>query len=177
MTLNGIDISPDHGSISPMTQAEIDMSRVVVAPTGCWEWTGAKNKRGHGRMWIAAVGHVEYVHRVSYENTYGPIPEGYIVHHRCENPPCIKPAHLVAITRKEHAAEHGLTGTAVAHAAQDTCEYGHPFDGHDGHQRTCSECRRRIAREWARKKRQDPAYRAQINERKRAWRAARREGR
>src|SRR5690349_3969709 len=50
---------------------------------GCWEWTGARFSNGYGRAWVdgKSVGS----HRVAYELTVGPIPNGLVVMHACDN--------------------------------------------------------------------------------------------
>lgn len=34
------------------------------------------------------------------------IPDGWQVHHRCENPWCIEPTHLAALPPEVHRAQH-----------------------------------------------------------------------
>lgn len=41
-------------------------------------------------------------HRAVYERFVGPIPDGLIVRHRCDNPPCCNPAHLVVGTTADN---------------------------------------------------------------------------
>jgi hypothetical protein len=43
-----------------------------------------------------------YAHRYIYELNYGEIPEGMIVRHKCDNPPCINIEHLEIGTPKEN---------------------------------------------------------------------------
>lgn len=62
------------------------------APEQCWPWRGDKNHRGYGRF------REKMTHRLAYELVKGPIPEGLIVRHRCDNPPCCNPDHLLVGT-------------------------------------------------------------------------------
>lgn len=58
----------------------------------CLVWRGARNETGYGLM--AVQGRTKTVHRLAYETWVGPIPEGHVVRHKCDNPPCINPEHL-----------------------------------------------------------------------------------
>jgi len=68
--------------------------------TDCWEWTGSRNQAGYGvvRMTDSSFP----AHRVSYELFIGPIPEGWCVCHRCDNPPCCNPNHLFVGTKDDN---------------------------------------------------------------------------
>ena len=95
---------------------------------------------------------MRYEHRIVYQETHPNenISEK-IIHHICKNRWCVNPNHLIAITRKQHSAEHGLSGWAKIHAAKTHCKNGHLLDKKNNKQRFCSICRKISAIKWARK--------------------------
>ena len=82
----------------------------------CWPWRGACTGFGHGRMRIDNV--EVFAHRFSYKLHFGEIPTAKMVRHRCDNPPCCNPRHLVLGTRIDNArdaVERGRTCRGERH--------------------------------------------------------------
>lgn len=66
----------------------------------CLVWTGGTNRNGYGTL---KVGHGPVLaHRYAYAKALGEIPEGLILDHKCQNPPCCNPEHLRLATHKQN---------------------------------------------------------------------------
>lgn len=95
---------------------------LVDAATGCWVWQRAVSGDGYGIRTISKKRHL--AHRLSYAKHVGPIPEGYDIHHKCENKPCVNPDHLEALERRAHrSVTHGYSLTqGTADIIRARCE-------------------------------------------------------
>lgn len=87
-----------------------------VTEHGCWEWRGSLNRAGgYGILTLTRQGiRSAGVHRLMYERYVAPIPEGLLVRHKCDNPPCCNPDHLETGTHQDNMddmARRGRRGT------------------------------------------------------------------
>src|SRR3990167_2058280 len=74
----------------------------------CWLWKVGKNKDGYGRFRFEMK--IKVSHRFAWEITFGKIPSGMLVCHKCDNPPCVNPSHLFLGTHKDNAIDKSQKG-------------------------------------------------------------------
>ena len=102
----------------PLIDPWIRFWKYVGSPTegGCWPWIGAVRRRGYG---VLGVLHDDgrrrnvAASRFIWEHMYGPIPAGKQVLHRCDNPSCVRPAHIFLGTASDNAHDRMSKGRWV----------------------------------------------------------------
>jgi hypothetical protein len=136
-------------------------------PDACWPWLKAINGGGYGSLqWQT---HVRAAHRVAYELTVGPIPDGLELDHTCHSRDrscpggkacrhrrCVNPGHLEPVPTLVNVMR-GQSPHAQA-ARQTHCAQGHEFTPENTRtyprrkQRVCLMCKRAAATETQRRK-------------------------
>lgn len=79
----------------------------------CWVWTAHRNALGYGVF--GANRRSVLAHRMAWTLERGPIPNGLIACHHCDNPACVRPDHIFLGTHRDNAVD--MTRKGRHHAA------------------------------------------------------------
>jgi hypothetical protein len=108
----------------------------------CWVWLGSRNAKGYGRVFYQ--GRHQKPHRLSYQEEYGPIPDGLVPDHLCRNRACVNPDHLETVTVRVNLLRG--QGVNAINAAKTHCPQGHLYDIPNTYfskgSRSCKTCHR-----------------------------------
>jgi hypothetical protein len=79
----------------------------------CWLWLASKYTNGYGQFTMGPPWRPHIADRIAWELTYGPIPEGLNVCHRCDTPACVRPDHLFLATQAGNLADMASKGRST----------------------------------------------------------------
>ncbi len=118
----------------------------------CWEWQGHVSSRGYGRFRDAK--RVTAAHRIAYELAKGPIPDGLVVMHACDNRRCVNPSHLSVGTYADNNRDMmakgrlsaDLSAARLKMRSATHCRRGHEYSAENTRtargRRECRHCAR-----------------------------------
>lgn len=128
-----------------MKRTERRFWKYVVKTENCWNWRGVATHDGYGRFKVN--GQEVQAARWLYERTHGGLDERIVLRRTCDNPACVRPDHMEAIS--EHDRQPHSRGPAAENAAKTHCVHGHALRGGNLYvdpegKRKCRACMRDI---------------------------------
>lgn len=78
------------------------------------QWGDDCGWRGRCWTWIGPHQRIGFAHRVAYELSVGPVPDGMELDHLCGNRGCVNPGHLEPVTRRENVMRSRIATVALA---------------------------------------------------------------
>jgi hypothetical protein len=91
----------------------LECSDRTAGTDGCWPYIGGnRSSLGYGRFMHQRER--DGAHRWAWREANGrDVPDGLVVRHKCDNPPCMNPSHLELGTHKENAQDIKIRGRSA----------------------------------------------------------------
>src|SRR5262245_57102302 len=123
--------------------------RVEMIPFhSCWEWIGSRKTNGYGRIYVGGPKYLfKPAHRVAMELSGVLVGSACVLHH-CDNPSCVRPAHLFLGTVGDNNTDRNRKGRSAKRACSrhDQIE-ANAYLNPRGH-RECRACRREAVQRY-----------------------------
>ena len=105
MSVRGLTNEPEVRMYTDCTPKDIQRFWNKIDKSGghdaCWLWLGCCVRGGYG--WFYWNGKYYQSHRIMWMITFGKIPDGLCILHKCDNPSCCNPDHLFLGTKKDNS--------------------------------------------------------------------------
>jgi hypothetical protein len=110
-------------------------------PDECWPWVGSRQQDGYGQLWNGS--RLEIATHIALRLDGRPLEPGQYALHRCDNPPCVNPGHLIAGDARTNSHDMLAKGRfRVGERRKEMCKRGlHRMDDTRRANR-CAECER-----------------------------------
>ncbi len=113
----------------------------VERSSSCWLWLACLSRDGYGRFRLGD--RMVQAHRLAYELSVGPVPNGLQIDHLCRVRACVNPGHLRPLTKTEN--DRIGMGPPAINARKTRCAHGHELTDTNtyrqgGSRRQCRLC-------------------------------------
>jgi hypothetical protein len=87
----------------------------------CWPWMGNRDKDGYGSL-RTKTSQVR-AHRVSFQIHNSESIVGLVVRHKCNNPSCVNPHHLLVGTNQDNVDDKMAAGNEPRNESHGNCKF------------------------------------------------------
>jgi HNH endonuclease len=88
-----------------MTRRKRSFDELTDKTGDCWLWVGERRPNGYGRFYLGFFnGKITTIsaHRYAWQRANRPLLPGEVIRHICDNPPCVRPDHLLAGSHRDN---------------------------------------------------------------------------
>lgn len=148
--------TPSMATLAERVLAKCSPEPCATQSTPCLVFSGAKAK-GYGRVghYVSGGGQKCYQsHRVVWEATHGPIPDGLTIEHKCAVRACQNVDHMELMTLSQNSTiAQERNPIVIANRAKTHCPQNHEYTEENTYRppsggRVCRDCQRERGLRW-----------------------------